>query len=151
MHKRPQELFLVDILVGIDRINRNAAKLSFEKFFSDENIFNATTREFSMIGEAAKHLLDNPSFVRESDTEWRKIVDFRNLITHNYFGVIPKMVFEIIHEDVPKLEKDILNLINRKKDRSDILQAIADTKEELTTLNRRESVAYLEKIEKILK
>ena len=111
MPKRPKELFLVDILISVDRIKRNAATFSFDLFISDENIFNSTMRDFEIIGEAVKNLLKiQDDFKDSSYVEWQKIVDFRNLITHHYFGVVPEMVFEIIHEEVPQLEKEIIEL-----------------------------------------
>jgi len=146
MPKRPPELFLVDMLISIDRINRNAATLSLNEFVSDENIFAATMREFEIIGEAARNILRFPSIVKRSDIEWQKIVDFRNLIAHEYFGVIPSMVLEIIREDVPVLEKDLLSLIKNKRDKTQIIQAIDDTIEELVQMNRQESVNCLKDI-----
>ena len=56
MPRRPIELFLIDILVAIDKIRRNASPLSLEKFIQEENIFSGTMRDFEIIGEAAKHL-----------------------------------------------------------------------------------------------
>ena len=108
-------------------------------------------RDFEIIGEAAKYLLQNSELIKESDTEWQKVVDFRNLIIHQYFGVIPSMVFEIIHEETPELEKDILNLMKRQKDRKLLMQAITDMKSELVAMRRHESIAYLEKLEDLLK
>ena len=76
MPKRPPELFLVDVLVSINRINRNAGTISLKKFISDENIFSATMREFEIIGEAAKSILRFPSIIKKSDTEWQKIENY---------------------------------------------------------------------------
>ena len=63
-------------------------------------------REFEIIGEATKNLSQEFK-ERFNDIEWRDIVDFRNLLIHEYFGVDIDIVWNTIHEDLPKLKSVI--------------------------------------------
>jgi len=86
----------------------------------------------------------------KSDIEWKKIIAFRNFVVHKYFGIEPGIVFEVATKEIPLLEKNVLNLIKRMKDKKYLLQAMGDTKTVLSKLNRRDSVAYLKKIEGLI-
>ncbi len=84
MPKRVIELFAIDILVAMDKIARYHSEHSdAQSFYHDEKSFDATMRELQIIGEATKHLITS----RKLANEYRVIVDFRNLIVHEYFGI----------------------------------------------------------------
>jgi len=114
MPKRPVEFFVVDILVSVDKIRRKTINLNLDKFVSDENLFDAAMRYLEIIGEAAKHVLQDSNFIEGSKIEWRRIVGFRNVVAHEYFGIDMGIVFEIMKSKIPSLEKDILKLIKQK-------------------------------------
>jgi len=42
---------------------------------------------------------------------WRDIVDFRNLITHEYFRVDYTLVYKIAMEEIPKLKSAVAFLV----------------------------------------
>lgn len=152
MPKRKSEFFLVDILISIDKIMRSTKNITFEDFLANECIVDATLRNIEIIGEATGQLLKDSNFLKNTNVEWRKIVNFRNVIIHFYFGVDLDIVFKkIVLEEIPLLEKSIVDLIRNKNDLTDFLLAVSDTKEDFAELNRYESVAYLEKIESLLK
>ena len=43
---------------------------------------------------------------------WQKIYGLRNIIAHHYFGINVDIVWQIIHNDLPKLRKDLKSQIN---------------------------------------
>jgi len=43
------------------------------------------------------------SNTKHPDVEWQDVKDFRNLLTHEYFGVDLEIVWKIIREDLPVL------------------------------------------------
>ena len=111
MHKRMIELFIVDIFVAIDRINRNLNNITNPEEFEslNENIFDAIMRELEIIGEASKYIIKNEMYVKVSSTDWQKIINFRNIITHEYFGVDLDIAFNVTKNEIPKLEKELPN------------------------------------------
>ena len=116
---RDYRLFLIDILISIKKIKiytrnfNNPAKLKYSMLEWD-----ATIREFEIIGEAANNLIKADIFGEEK----RVIVDFRNILIHKYFGIDEEEVWQII-QNINELEKEILELI-KKIDIDDIVSKV---------------------------
>jgi len=109
MSKRITEMFLFDIYIAILKI-RNSAKNfnNVQDLLYSYTHWDSVIREFEIIGEASKHLIDSKIL----DKSYREVVDFRNQITHEYFGIDPDIVWLIIHNDLNSLEDTIVKLIN---------------------------------------
>ena len=59
MSKRVIELFVIDLLVAMDKISRYHAEFDdAQSFYYDEKSFDATIRELQIVGEATK----NPTY-----------------------------------------------------------------------------------------
>jgi len=125
---RKSELFLIDIIIAIDKLYRYAKEFeNGEALLHDEKTWDATIREFEIIGEATKQLIRTETF----DLKWQIVVDFRNMIIHEYFGIDPDEVFDIIKNDLESFEEYIKETI-KIYDKNDFLQllesAIEDNK-----------------------
>ena len=112
MSDREKELFLFDILIAIEKI-RDIAK---DYINADDLIFNyrdwdSIIREFEIIGEAMRNCIDFGIF--ENDKNKRKVIDFRNILIHKYFGIDPEAVLNIAKENIEWLEYIILKRINQ--------------------------------------
>ena len=95
MSDRVIELFLFDVLVAILKIEEVSKKFNnADDLKHDFMAWDTTIREFEIIGEATKHLIS--SAILEKDS--RRVVDFRNILTHHYFGIDEDAVWSIIHE-----------------------------------------------------
>ena len=70
--------------------------------------WDSIVREFEIIGEASKYLLEDKVLSKE----YQVVVDFRNHITHEYFGIEPDIVWATIQTDLKAFEVTILNLIS---------------------------------------
>lgn len=149
MHKYPPELFLINILISIDKIKRNTGKLSFQEFVEHETIFGFTIRELQEIGESGKKLLASIEPV-ESNIEWRKIIAFRNIVVHRYFGIEPEVVCEVITKEIPILEREIISLLKNTANKRNLSGVMQAAKKTYTKFNREDTVAYLEEIEKLI-
>ena len=110
MSKRKVEFFLFDIFIAILKI-----KEATKKFNSSQELlysfleWDTTIREFEIMGEASKFLIREKLLPKE----YQIIVDFRNLITHKYFGIDEDIVWSIIQNDLPNFEKTILDIIRK--------------------------------------
>jgi uncharacterized protein with HEPN domain len=94
-------------LESANKILKYSSELkSYKEMESNDISFDAILMNFIVIGEMANKLSDE---FKSScpDTEWRKIIAFRNFIAHEYFGIDPEEVWEIIHSKLPQLIKDL--------------------------------------------
>ena len=71
-------------------------------------------------------------------------------MVHEYFGIDLGIIFSAVKEEVPALEEEILNFIQKKENKTNFIQALLDTKQELEEINRKDSIAYLEKIRSLI-
>jgi len=106
MSERSYRLYLIDILESGNAILEYTKDMSFETFRNDRKTYSAVIREFEIIGEAVGKLPDDVK-QRYRDVEWQDIKDFRNLLTHEYFGVDLEILWKVIQEDLPGLMKNI--------------------------------------------
>ena len=74
----------------------------------DFTSWDSVIREFEIIGEASKYLLRDSLLSKH----YQEVVDFRNQITHEYFGIDQNIVWTIIYTDLPSFEQAIMELIS---------------------------------------
>ena len=124
--KRDVELFLVDVLLTIEKIK------IFTKDFSDVNTllhdelhWDATIRQFEIMGEAFNNLLKEEKFKAASPYYFRKIVNFRNVISHAYFGIAHEEVWDIIHNKLNTLHDDLEAVIKKNFNISEAIESEA--------------------------
>lgn len=91
---RDTKLYFEDILKAILEIEEFTRNLSFDDFSNETKAIRAVTMDFTVIGEAAKHI---PAEMRKKYPEipWSKVVGMRNILTHDY----PETNIEIIWEN----------------------------------------------------
>jgi uncharacterized protein with HEPN domain len=127
MCDREKELFLLDIIIAVEKI-RDIAK---DYKYGDDIQYNyrdwdAIIREFEIVGEAMRYCLDFGFFENEKDK--RAVVDFRNILIHKYFGIDPDEVLNIANKHLNWLENLIVNrfmLVDKSK-REEVLNYMID-------------------------
>jgi len=106
---RKLELFIFDIYIAIQKVKKVSRKFNnVEELLHNFMAWDSVIREFEIIGEASKYLLKYNLL----DIQYRRIVDFRNNITHEYFGIDQDIVWAIIHQKVDEIEVVIVSLID---------------------------------------
>lgn len=70
--------------------------------------WDSAIREFEIIGETTNRLIK----ARLLDEESRVVVDFRNLLIHNYFGIDEEEVWDVIVRDLPIYKETITQAIS---------------------------------------
>jgi len=107
-------LYLEDILESVNSILNYTGNLSFDELIIDKMRLDAIVRNFEIIGEASgkipQDIKDKYSFI-----EWRKISDFRNVLAHEYFGIDYEIMWEIIKNKLPDLQKDIKSILEKEQ------------------------------------
>ena len=91
---------LEDILKGIDA----------DSFYRNNEKKYAVERILEIIGEAVNNVSPRTLAMSNESIPWRDIVDFRNLVTHEYFRVDYTMIYKIATEEIPKVKSVILFL-----------------------------------------
>ena len=120
--KRDLELFLVDVLIAIQKIRNYTKEFSdVDTLMHDELHWDATIRQFEIIGEALNNLLAEERFNKLSPRYFRKIVNFRNAINHGYFGIVHEEVWDIIITKLDLLDSDMKSII---KENFDVTSAV---------------------------
>lgn len=108
---------LLKSLCHIVDIYKYTLNVDHETFSNSPMIIDACLMKLIVIGENVSRISDD--FKKSHDEiEWREIKDLRNLIAHNYDAVNHDMIWDIIHEDIPHLEKIYVNLLMNDYDYS---------------------------------
>ncbi len=78
----------------------------------DEKL-DALCMQLIAIGESLKNfdkVTDNALFPQYPNFDWKRAKAMRDIISHHYFSINPKIVFEVCQNEIPKL-RDILQRI----------------------------------------
>jgi len=111
MSKRDHRLYVEDILESVRAVESYMDGIDFDTFVNDRKTYSATIREYIIIGEAISSMIDLLE-ERFPDYEWRMVKDFRNFIVHEYFGVDPRIVWDLTTQELSLLKEKIEMLNN---------------------------------------
>jgi uncharacterized protein with HEPN domain len=126
MSKRDNAFYIVDIFIACDKIERYIQKISNPEALKwNELVWDATLRELEIIGEATNRLIQYGFLERE---EYRKIVDFRNIIAHAYFGIDEEEVWYVVKTKLPIFCQTLQSMVHEVS--LDLTKAIEAAKEE---------------------
>lgn len=97
MPKRDDRLLLEDIYEAGNKILEFTKNMTFNQYLEDAKTIDAVVRNFEVIGEASNLLTDH---LKENypAIKWRKMIGFRNILIHEYFGINHNLVWAIIHK-----------------------------------------------------
>lgn len=83
---RREDLYLRDIVEAVNHIAGFIAQIDFATFQESELVRSAVVQKLAVIGEAAAHISDGLK-ARYPQVPWPRIVAFRNILIHAYFGI----------------------------------------------------------------
>lgn len=113
MCERTDLQFLQDISESIQAALDFVEGYDFEKFAKDRKTKSATLRELEIIGEASSRISLE---IKDAYllVPWRLLKDFRNVLSHEYFGVNEEIVWDIVKNKLPQLKVQISEIIKRE-------------------------------------
>ena len=102
MPPREWRLRLGDMIQAAERALGYVQGLTYEQFAADRRTVDAVSYAVVVIGEAASALKDaGPTLAPE--IPWADIRGMRNRVTHEYFGIDVKVLWQTAREDLPVL------------------------------------------------
>lgn len=107
--KRDIRVYVDDILESIEKIENYTQNVSEEDFNKKYQLQDAVLRRIAVIGEAVKHI---PQDLKNKypETPWKEISGMRDVLIHEYFGVMLHRVWSTLKKDLPKF-KDKMKLL----------------------------------------
>jgi uncharacterized protein with HEPN domain len=122
MYERTGAHFVADILLSAIKLRQIIARVdNAQQLAADYVLFDATIRELQIVGDATNTLI-KAGIV---DRSYQIVVDFRNKITHEYFGINIDVVWDVVATEIPDFIKHIeVVILPEKIDKDDLIDAL---------------------------
>ncbi len=104
---------LLHILQAINYVGEFLNGKPKEILFEEPMVRFAVERQLEIIGEAVNHLSETTK-ASAPDIEWRKIVAFRNFVSHEYFGMDIELLWDIATNKLKPLELIVSQLLTEQ-------------------------------------
>ena len=118
MSKRKLEFFVLDMYVTIIKIEIYIKDIENpQDLLYDCKTWDAVMRGLEVIGEASKKLIENGLLNEDK----RRIVDFRNLIAHHYFGINEDIVWDVLINKLPELKHELEDIISKLANKKEVI------------------------------
>lgn len=102
---------LDDILDAAEFILDAARGKALQDYESDRLLRQAIERNFEIIGEAMSRLARHDPESAQRISKHRRIIDFRNVLSHGYDLIEHRIVWSTIVEELPVLVSEVRQLL----------------------------------------
>jgi uncharacterized protein with HEPN domain len=89
---------------------RESRTVGQDDFLASDLLQRAFARSLEIVGEAVKKL-SNDFVLQNPKVEWRRMAGMRDKLIHGYFAVDYRIVWDVISDKVPTLQRDIAMLL----------------------------------------
>jgi len=103
---RDYKLYLEDILNECENIRTFTQDIDYETFTDNIEKVYAVAKAFENIGEAVKNIPKEIT-VGYPDIPWSEIAKMRDVLTHHYFGIDDKVLWDTLGEEFDHFESVI--------------------------------------------
>ncbi len=110
--QREPAAFLWDVHEATLRIREFIVAQDFETYSASVLVQSAVERQFEIIGEALNQLSKIAPDVASKIPDCGQIIAFRNILIHGYAVLDKVIVWKVIHQHLPALEKAVQNLLD---------------------------------------
>ena len=101
---KDDKVYVEHILEAIAAIDAYLGEKNFNDLTNDSMTQDAIIRNLEIIGEAANNLSEDFKSANPK-IDWRQVINMRNRLIHEYFGVDLETVWKTIRQDLPPLKK----------------------------------------------
>jgi uncharacterized protein with HEPN domain len=109
--RRDPRTYLWDALRATELLAEFSSGKSFADYLVDAMLRSAVERQFEIIGEALNNLSKVDQKLAASIPDLPRIVAFRNILIHGYASVDDALVWQVLTEKRPQLERHIRQLL----------------------------------------
>lgn len=102
---------LVDAAEACKTIARFIGQKGFADYEADDLLRSGVERQFEIIGEALGRAAQEDDLLASLLPELRKIVGLRNRLIHGYDAVDDEIVWDIVENKLPGLERELDKLL----------------------------------------
>ena len=101
--------YLSHMLDAVGQIQQYMRGKSTQNFRSDRLLQDGVVRNFEILGEAARNLLDAvpDASLTFPGIPFAAIYGMRNQLSHGYFAIDLDVVWKVIERDIPSLRKEL--------------------------------------------
>jgi uncharacterized protein with HEPN domain len=116
---RTADQFLQDVVDWGERAKRHIFNLTREQFLNEEKTQDAVSRCIEAIGEAANRAtrLDPTIAADFPEFEAEKAYAARNVLSHDYFKVDPKVLWTTVQDSVPRIVSEANRILSQRRER----------------------------------
>ncbi|MGC9331565.1 MAG: DUF86 domain-containing protein [Bacteroidales bacterium] len=86
-----------------------------DEFLQDETLKRAIIRSLEIIGEASKNIPADFK-IKWKTIKWKNMAGMRDRLIHDYMGVNYSIVWDVIKNKIPELQKQISEVIEAEID-----------------------------------
>ncbi|OGR83597.1 MAG: hypothetical protein A2901_07975 [Elusimicrobia bacterium RIFCSPLOWO2_01_FULL_54_10] len=109
---KDDSLYLIHIGECIERIEKYT-KMGKDDFVLNQLTQDAVMRNLQTLAESTKRLSDSFK-TSHPEVDWKGIAGFRNVAVHDYLGIDPLRIWDIVQKDIPDLKLKITPLIPKR-------------------------------------
>ena len=108
MKHKDESVYLEHILVCIHRIDEYIENK--QQFYSSHLVQDAVVRNLQVMAESSQRL---PEAIKTTHAEipWKAIAGFRNILVHDYLGVDLDVIWSVIEQDLPELQRTLTAML----------------------------------------
>ncbi len=108
------DIALLSLLVKYSkRILKYSENVTLEEFVKSEMIYDACVLNFINIGEVCKEISQELK-LKYPEIPFRKVIGLRNIAAHNYEGIEPSRLYQIVTEIVPPFKNQISEILENE-------------------------------------
>jgi len=107
---KDEKLYLIHISECIGRIESYTNKLSKDAFMKSDMVQDAVVRNLQIMSESTQRLSEKTKQT-QPQIDWFKIVGFRNVLVHDYLGIDPEKIWNIIQKELPTLKMAVSEMM----------------------------------------
>lgn len=104
--------YLEDMRQAAEMIGEFIAGKTWNDYTQNSLLRSGVERQFEILGEALNQLRKADPETAGRINQYRRIINFRNILIHGYAYVEDQVVWEIAEKELPILIGDVMTLLN---------------------------------------